>query len=164
MFMSNTATAAMMLAILTPVLAKMPVDGRGRIGMALSIPVAANIGGIGTPIGTPPNTIAVKYMTDTMGGSGVDFMQWMIVMVPVMLIILFVSWVFLFKMFPFRQGLTLEVNIEGEFDKSPKAKLVYVTFVATILLWLTGKWTGINSFIVALIPFAVFSVFGVFDK
>lgn len=164
MFMSNTATAAMMLAILTPVLAKMPVDGRGRIGMALSIPVAANIGGIGTPIGTPPNTIAVKYMTDTMGGAGVDFMQWMIVMVPVMLIILFVSWVFLFKMFPFREGLTLEVKIEGEFDKSPKAKLVYVTFILTILLWLTGKWTGINSFIVALIPFAVFSIFGVFDK
>ena len=163
MFMSNTATAAMMMAILTPVLAKMPVDGRGRIGMALAIPVAANIGGIGTPIGTPPNTIAVKYMSDTMG-TAVDFLPWMTVMVPVMLIILFISWVFLYKMFPFRQGLTLEVKIEGEFDKSPKAKLVYVTFIATILLWLTGKWTGLNSFVVALIPFAVFSISGVFDK
>jgi sodium-dependent dicarboxylate transporter 2/3/5 len=58
MFMSNTATAAMMLAILSPVLSSLPADGKGRIGLALSIPIAANIGGIGTPIGTPPNAIA----------------------------------------------------------------------------------------------------------
>ena len=54
MFMSNTATAAMMLALLTPVLSKLPADDKGKIGLALSIPVAANLGGIGTPIGTPP--------------------------------------------------------------------------------------------------------------
>ncbi|MBQ1938075.1 MAG: anion permease, partial [Bacteroidales bacterium] len=52
MFMSNTATAAMMLAFLAPVLSVLPSDDKGKIGLALSIPVAANIGGIGTPIGT----------------------------------------------------------------------------------------------------------------
>ncbi|MBQ2544533.1 MAG: anion permease, partial [Bacteroidales bacterium] len=61
MFMSNTATAAMMLAFLAPVLAALPSDDKGKIGLALSIPVAANIGGIGTPIGTPPNATAVKF-------------------------------------------------------------------------------------------------------
>jgi sodium-dependent dicarboxylate transporter 2/3/5 len=66
--------------------------------------------------------------------------------------------------FPFRKGLTLEVNIEGEFDKSPKAWVVYVTFIVTILLWLTGKWTGLNSFVVALVPFAVFTIGGIFTK
>ena len=163
MFMSNTATAAMMLAIMSPVLAKMPVDGRGRIGMALSIPLAANVGGMGTPIGTPPNAVAVKYLSETLG-TPVDFGSWMIIMVPIVLIILAISWVFLFKVFPFRKGLTLEVNIEGEFDKSPKAWVVYITFIVTILLWLTGKWTGLNSFVVALVPLAVFTVSGIFDR
>lgn len=58
MFMSNTATAAMMLALLTPILASMPADDPGKGALALSIPLAANLGGIGTPIGTPPNAIA----------------------------------------------------------------------------------------------------------
>ena len=50
MFMSNTATAAMMLTFLAPVLKTLPPDGKGRIALALAIPIAANIGGIGTPI------------------------------------------------------------------------------------------------------------------
>lgn len=163
MFMSNTATAAMMLAIMTPVLAKMPVDGRGRIGMALSIPVAANVGGMGTPIGTPPNAVAVKYLSESMG-TPVDFGVWMLVMVPIVIVILAIAWFFLCKVFPFRKGLTLEVNIEGDFDKSPKAWVVYITFIVTILLWLTGKFTGLNSYVVALVPFAVFTICGIFDK
>ncbi len=163
MFMSNTATAAMMLAILTPVLAKMPVDGKGRIGMALSIPVAANVGGIGTPIGTPPNAVAVKYLNDMMP-EPVGFGSWMMVMVPIVLVILALSWLFLCRVFPFRKGLQLEVNIEGEFDKSPKAWVVYITFISTILLWVTGKVTGLNANVVALIPLAVFSITGIFDK
>lgn len=58
MFISNTATAAMMLTFLAPVLKALPADGKGKIGLALAIPVGANIGGIGTPIGTPPNALA----------------------------------------------------------------------------------------------------------
>ncbi|MBP3285499.1 MAG: anion permease, partial [Prevotella sp.] len=67
MFVSNTATAAMMLTFLTPVFRQLPPEGKGRIAMALSIPVAANLGGMGTPIGTPPNTIALKYLNDPEG-------------------------------------------------------------------------------------------------
>ena len=44
MFMSNTATAAMMLTFLAPVLKTLPPDGKGRIALALSIPIAANLG------------------------------------------------------------------------------------------------------------------------
>ncbi len=64
MFLSNTATAAMMLTFLTPVLKVLPADGKGKIGLAMAIPVAANVGGMGTPIGTPPNAIALKYLND----------------------------------------------------------------------------------------------------
>ncbi len=72
MFISNTATAAMMLTFLAPVLNALPADGKGKIGLALAIPVGANIGGMGTPIGTPPNALAdatgfiqQKYMVKT---------------------------------------------------------------------------------------------------
>ncbi|MDY5968413.1 MAG: SLC13 family permease [Bacteroidales bacterium] len=163
MFMSNTATAAMMLAILSPVLAKMPSDGKGRIGMALAIPMAANIGGMGTPIGTPPNAVAVKYLAEALGAP-VGFGQWMLIMVPIVIVILLLAWTFLCKVFPFRKGQELNVEIEGEFDKSPKAWVVYITFIVTILLWLTGKLTGLNANVVALIPFAVFAMCGIFDK
>ena len=54
MFISNTATAAMMLTFMAPVLRHMPVDGKGKIALAMAIPIGANIGGTATPIGTPP--------------------------------------------------------------------------------------------------------------
>ena len=50
----------MMLTFLTPVLKALPAVGKGKIGLAMAIPVAANVGGMATPIGTPPNAIAVE--------------------------------------------------------------------------------------------------------
>lgn len=163
MFMSNTATAAMMIAILTPVLATMPEsDNKGRVGLALAIPVAANIGGIGSPIGTPPNVVAVGNLAKE--GIDISFGSWMLIMVPVAFIILFLAWIILNKMFPCKQE-SIEIKIEGEVDKSPKAMIVYVTFAVTILLWVIGKELfGVNANVVALIPFAVFCITGVFEK
>lgn len=106
MFLSNTATAAMMLTFLTPVLKALPADGKGKIGLAMAIPVAANVGGMGTPIGTPPNAIALKYLNDP-------------------------------------EGLNLNIGF-GE--------------------WMSDKFTGVNSNVVAMIPVAVFCVTGVITK
>ncbi len=163
MFMSNTATAAMMIAILTPVLASMPEsDNAGRVGLALSIPVAANIGGIGSPIGTPPNVVAVGNLAKE--GIDISFGNWMMIMVPVAMLILFLAWLFLNWKFPCKQE-SIEIKIEGEVDKSPKAMIVYITFAVTILLWVFGKeLLGVNANTVALVPFAVFCITGVFEK
>lgn len=163
MFMSNTATAAMMIAILTPVLATMPdTDKKGRVGLALAIPVAANIGGIGSPIGTPPNVVAVGWLEKI--GVNISFGTWMLLMVPVAALILFCAWMLLCKAFPVKQE-SIEVKLEGEVDKSPKAIIVYVTFAVTIFLWVCGKELfGVNANVVALIPFAVFCITGVFEK
>lgn len=161
MFMSNTATAAMMLTILTPVLATLPPEGKGRVGLALSIPIAANVGGIGTPIGTPPNAIAVGYLAEN--GYDISFVQWMNLMVPFVIILLIFSWLLLLKMFPFTQK-EIVVEIEGEFEKSPKAYIAYITFAVTILLWVTGELTDLNANVVALIPVGVLTVTGVITK
>ncbi len=94
MFMSNTATAAMMLTFLAPVLKTLPASERGQAGLALAIPVAANLGGIGTPIGTPPNAIALGYLTETMHQS-IGFGEWMLIMVPYVIVMLLFAWILL---------------------------------------------------------------------
>ena len=89
-FVSNTATAAMMLAFLTPVLRSLPADGKGRIALALAIPVGANLGGMMTPIGTPPNMIALDYLASI--GMGISFVDWTIKMAPFVLLLLVLAW------------------------------------------------------------------------
>ena len=164
MFVSNTATAAMMLAFLAPVFKQLPPEGKGRIALAMSIPVAANLGGMGTPIGTPPNNIALKYLNDPEGlNMNLGFGEWMMFMLPLVAVLLFISWVLLRKMFPFTQK-TIELNIEGGMKKGRNTWIVIVTFFVTVLLWLTDKLTGINSYTVALIPFVVFAMTGVITK
>ena len=160
MFMSNTATAAMMLTFLTPVLATLPKDGGGRISLALAIPIAANIGGMGTPIGTPPNAIALGALQEA--GYAVTFAGWMLRMVPYVIIMLVIAWVLLMKLYPFK-AKSIELKIEGqEVKATPFQKyVVWVTFALTIILWVGEQWFKINSNIVAMIPFAVFSATGI---
>ena len=150
MFMSNTATAAMMLAFLAPVLATLPADDKGKIGLALSIPVAANLGGIGTPIGTPPNATAVRFLSEA--GAEISFMDWMVHMIPYVIVMILVAWVLLQIFFPFKK------------EKSWKSTVVWITFIGTILLWMTESITKINSNIVALIPLGVLTACGIFTK
>ena len=164
MFMSNTATAAMMLALLTPVLALFKPEDRGRAAFALCIPVGANVGGIGTPIGTPPNAIALKAMQDM--GLDVSFGKWMAFGIPFVIIMLLVGWLILLKMFPISQpSLDLSKELKGKFLKTPKAIVVYATFIITILMWIIPKeYHGLDANTVAIIPIAVFSVTGVISK
>ena len=160
MFMSNTATAAMMLTFLTPVLMTLPADGGGRISFALAIPIAANLGGIGTPIGTPPNAIALGALQEA--GYNITFVGWMIRMVPYVIVMLLIAWFLLTKMFPFK-AKTIELKIEGAPVKvTPFQKyVVWFTFALTIILWVFEGVIGVNSNIVAMIPFAVFSATGI---
>ncbi len=160
MFMSNTATTAMMLSILVPILAVLPEGDKGRTGLALSIPLAANIGGIGTPIGTPPNAIALKYLT---GADSISFGEWMSFGVPLALVLLLISWLLLMVVFPF-QSDRIELNIKGRFLKNRKAWTVYATFLLTIILWLTDFLHGINAYAVAILPVAVFLATDIINK
>ncbi len=160
MFMSNTATTVMMLSILAPVIAVLAPNDPGRVAFALCIPVAANIGGIGTPIGTPPNAIALKYLV---GDNLITFGEWMIFAVPFVVVMMLAAWLLIHAMYGSEQE-KIEINIKSRFLKTPKAMVVYVTFALTILLWLMGSAHGMNSFTVALIPVAIFSITGIINK
>ncbi len=160
MFMSNTATTAMMLAILIPVLRILPANDKGRTGFVIAVPIAANLGGIGTPIGTPPNAIALKFMN---GGDAITFGEWMAFGVPFVAITIVIAWALIILMFP--TGLKkVKLTIEGSFNKSTKAIIVYATFAVTILLWLLDFILGMNTYAVALIPVGVFLSTGIINK
>ncbi len=162
MFMSNTATAAMMLALLAPVLSALPEGDKGKVGLTLAIPVAANVGGIGTPIGTPPNATAVKFLTEA--NFDVTFSSWSVRMIPFVLIMILIAWVLLQILFPFKaKEVVLNIR-KDERKRDWKTIVVWITFIGTILLWATEKITGINSNVVALIPLGVLTACGIFTK
>lgn len=159
MFMSNTATTAMMLSILVPVVASMDENDKGKVGFVLCIPFAANIGGIGTPIGTPPNALAMKYLN----GADITFSKWMLMGVPYVMVMLVIGWVIITKMFP-TSTKAIRLKIEAKNKLGKKAAVVYATFALTLILWLTDFIHGMNAYVVALFPVVIFLCLNILGK
>ncbi len=160
MFMSNTATTVMMLALLGPIVASAPKGELGIKALVLSIPIAANTGGIATPIGTPPNAIAMQYLT---GENSIDFLSWMMMGLPFVMVQLTVAWFLLQFLFPSSQK-QMTLKLEGRFQRSWRAMVVYITFATTILLWMSTALHGMNTYVVSIIPLAVFTLTGIMGK
>lgn len=151
MFMSNTATTATMFAVMMPVIMGLP-EGRARTGIALSIPVAANVGGMGTPVGTPPNAIALGALQSA--GISVTFLDWMLAAVPLMLITLAISWGFIaWRYIP--KDAVFSIDTSAKFDTSRNAKIFYATALVTILLWMTEALHGVSANIIGFLPVVV---------
>ncbi len=151
MFVSNTATTATMFAVVIPILVALP-PGKARTGLALSIPVAANVGGLGTPVGSPPNAIALGQLTAM--GEQVSFLGWMLLAVPLMLVVLLFAWWFLTRRYV-PPGVPLDLELTADFDRSPAARLFYVVAAGTVTLWLTEPLHGISSSTVGFLPVVV---------
>ncbi|MGF1871188.1 SLC13 family permease [Photobacterium indicum] len=160
MFMSNTATTVMMLALLAPIVASVPKGDIGIKALVLCIPIAANTGGIATPIGTPPNAIALQYLT---GDNSISFLGWMMFGLPFVIVQLAFAWWLLQKLFPSTQK-RMVLKLEGTFQKSWQAIVVYLTFALTIILWMTTAIHGMNTYVVSIIPLAVFTLTGIMGK
>ncbi|PCK08772.1 MAG: sodium:dicarboxylate symporter [Alteromonadaceae bacterium] len=139
MWISNTATTLMMLPVALAVI-KAGEDESIAVPLLLGICYAASIGGMGTPIGTPPNLIFMNVYEETVGKS-VSFLQWMSWSVPV--VIVFVPLVGFW--------LTRKLKNTGSFsipDKEPwtiDQKRVLWVFAITALAWITrsepfGGW------------------------
>lgn len=147
MFMSNTATTATMFAVIIPILGALP-EGKPRAGLALSIPVAANVGGIGTPVGTPPNAIALGALAER--GYHVSFASWMLMAVPLMVVILVLAWLLLVALF-IPRGLGVELEMEASWHTDRKAITFYVIAGATILAWMTETLHGLSANVVGFL-------------
>ncbi len=160
MWMSNTATTAMMITIALPLLKQIPKGDPLKKALILSIPFSANIGGMGTPIGTPPNAVALSILGRY--GSTIGFVEWMVIAVPVMLVIHAFAWAILMLFFPTGKR-DLKLNIRRK-DGGLRGFLVEVIFAVTVLLWVTEKVHGIPSAIVALLPAVVFTATGVLKR
>lgn len=155
MWMSNTATAAMMFAIMSPIVMGLPDTSQFSKALALAIPFACNLGGIGTPIGTPPNAIAMEYLSQA--NVHITFATWMLIAVPLMLVLLFLLWKVLLKIYP-PGDLTIDLEIERFHTLGPRQYLVLCIFLVTIVGWLTTSFTGLSTGMVGL--FVVLVAFG----
>lgn len=154
MFMSNTATTATMFAVIIPILGALPA-GRARAGLALSIPVAANVGGIGTPVGTPPNAIALGALEEA--GYDVSFLDWMIMAVPLMVMILVGAWLLICVLL-LPGGLKVELDMRARWHTDRKALTFYVIAAATILAWMTESLHGVSANVVGFLAVAALLV------
>jgi sodium-dependent dicarboxylate transporter 2/3/5 len=95
LLMSNTATTALMLALIVPVLRQLPAGDPFRKALILAVPLSANIAGMSTPIASPPNAIAVSYLARA--GIHVGFDRWMLAAVPLVLTLLALTWRWLLR-------------------------------------------------------------------
>ena len=161
MFMSNTATTAMMITIFGPLFAHGDKREIFKKALVLAIPFAANIGGIGTIIGTPPNAVAVSYLFESLDYK-ITFLKWMVLGVPLAAILLFFLWVILLLVFK-PKVKTIEIEFGPLRPISRDMIIVMVCFSITIFLWMTEVLHGINSGVVALFPVVIFKLSGVID-
>jgi solute carrier family 13 (sodium-dependent dicarboxylate transporter), member 2/3/5 len=159
MFMSNTATTAMMLAVLAPVLATLDKKEPFAKAMLLGVPFAANLGGMGTIIGSPPNAIAVGSLT---GDMSINFAQWMMIGLPPAIVLGIVIWFYLVKKY---RAATMKIDLSDLMDDSYKSAtlplwkklMVMFVFILTVALWLTGPLHGIPTPVVSFIPITIFA-------
>lgn len=161
MWMSNTAATALLIGIALTMIRRLPDDEPFRVALILGIPFAANIGGVATPIGTPPNAIALGVLAEH--GVNISFLRWMAVGVPIAAVVFFILWWLLLRLFPARTGsLELPAPEEQRLDRCDW--LVLVVFGITVLLWLTAEFHHLPSAVVAIVPALVLTGLGILDR
>ncbi|HCD27688.1 MAG TPA: sodium:dicarboxylate symporter [Gammaproteobacteria bacterium] len=141
MWISNTSATLMLLPVALAVLEKSK-DESLAIPLLLGIAYAASIGGMGTPIGTPPNLIFMGVYTE-LTGTQVSFGQWMLWALPVIVLMLPIAALW----------ITRRLDHQGEIDLPEVGpwrlaeKRVFIVFLITASLWVTrtgpfGGWSG----------------------
>lgn len=133
MWISNTATAAMMLPLALGLLTHLDVakERKTFVFILLGIAYSANIGGLGTLVGSPPNAIAAKAL-------GYDFADWMKIGLPLMLLIFPAMLVSLY--FILRPKLNHRVEFKAESIPWNRDRLLtMILFIVTAIGWIFGK-------------------------
>jgi sodium-dependent dicarboxylate transporter 2/3/5 len=164
MFMSNTATTAMMMSVMAPILVAIKREERFAKGLLLGIAIAANVGGMGTIIGSPPNAIAAGMLNDVYP---VDFVRWMVAGLPPAIMMFILAWLYLRWTFPATATTHIDISGLGIGTRTGaqlpmwKRLLVMPVFVLTVLLWMTGQLHGIPIPVISFVPITIFAVAGI---
>lgn len=147
MWISNTATTLMLLPVALAVLEQSD-DRRLAVPLLLGIAYAASIGGLGTPIGTPPNLVFMQVHLDQFGTTP-SFPQWMAWGLPVVFVMVPLSGLWLTR------GIKLARPIElppvGRWSTAEKR--VMLMFGLTAFFWITrqapfggwSEWLGLRA-------------------
>lgn len=149
LWISNTATAAMMLPIGLAIVAQCEVQNGGRrlvhygAALMLAIAYAANVGGIGTKIGTVPNTQFAQFMEAR--GVPISFIDFLVVGMPFVVFFIPILWFALWRVGrkdapPAAAGehvVAEELRKLGPMKRSER--LVLTVFSITVVLWMIGK-------------------------
>ena len=141
MWISNVATSLMMLPIALAVCDKLE-NPRMAVALLLGIMYGCSIGGVGTPIGTPPNLIFMRVFSETTGYEP-TFTEWMSWALPVVIVMVPVAALWLSRGLP--KGEKIELPAVGPWRKEEIRTLA--VFLTTALLWITrkepfGGWSG----------------------
>jgi sodium-dependent dicarboxylate transporter 2/3/5 len=147
MWISNTATTMMMLpiglAVITEAFGQYEVENKFAVALMLGIAYSASLGGIATPIGTPPNIVFLgQYDKSFPNAPEISFFQWLTTFLPLTVILLPVVWLVLTRVFSSRQH---KPKLERDIIRTELAKLgpmeaaekrVLIVFLITALLWI----------------------------
>jgi len=179
MFISNTATTVALMPIGLAIVDLVAVEirkqelpiptGRGEfnfgIALMLGIAFAATIGGLGTPIGTPPNIIFIGTLEELHPELRISFVKWMTFGIPIVLIFIPTAWFILLKIFPpnFKEIPGGKDFIEREIAKlgswTKGQKVTIVIFILTVIMWLIRPFV-INPYVSELIDDSTIAIIG----
>jgi sodium-dependent dicarboxylate transporter 2/3/5 len=133
MWMSNTATAALMLPLALGIIGRLDAAGTvppNRIFLLLGVAYAASVGGLGTIIGSPPNGIAAKAL-------GLGFAEWLAFGVPSVLALLPAMIGVLYLICRPSRGILIQLETE-EFSFNWHRRMTLTIFSAAALCWIFG--------------------------
>lgn len=155
MWISNTATAAMMYPIALAIAALFSDDEGGRdlrTALMLGVAYAASIGGVGTLIGTPPNLVLAGAAPD-LAGRSVGFVEYMAIGLPIVIVLLPITWALLvFVVFPRRAELgdgAADVLRDRRAALGPLRggeAMTVAVFAATAIAWLLRERKDLGTF------------------
>ncbi|MCZ6560774.1 MAG: SLC13 family permease, partial [Gammaproteobacteria bacterium] len=133
MWISNTATTLMLLPIVLAITEKV-TDMRMKVSLLLGVAFAANIGGVGTPIGTPPNLIFMKVYAENTGIE-ITFLGWMKWALPVVVTMVPITGIWLTR--GLKKQMKFDLPDVGAWRSEEIRTLVI--FLITAILWMTRK-------------------------
>ncbi|MDH2999119.1 transporter [Pasteurellaceae bacterium LFhippo2] len=169
MFMSNTATTAMMIATVSPIFVSLDKKANFSRALLLGIPAAASIGGMGTIIGSPPNAIAVGALENA--GYSISFLEWMLIGTPIAFVLLFAFWRTLIIRYRIGEQteltfdfLSKAVEVEESQEEKTQKSIVIVILAITLFCWLFAKWLGIPVAAASGIPIVGLTMLGILDS